>query len=58
MEWLRRLDEVAAELNVVLAIFAIGLAIVDLTFLLSQSVIDQLSTAGQVRVPAQVHKTP
>ena len=41
-EWLRRLDRIAADLNVLLVMFAIGLATLDLTFLVTQRVIDRL----------------
>jgi hypothetical protein len=47
-EWLKRLDKVAGDLNVLLLVFAIGLATVDLTFLFSQSVIDRLPTVTRV----------
>ena len=41
-EWLRRLDRTAGELNVLLVVFAIGLATLDLTFPVSERVIDRL----------------
>jgi hypothetical protein len=41
-EWLRCLDRIAADLNVLLIMFAIGLAALDLTFLVSQHVVDRL----------------
>lgn len=47
-EWLKRLDRVAGDVNVLLLVFAIGLATVDLTFLFSQSVIDRLPTVTRV----------
>jgi hypothetical protein len=47
-EWLRRLDGAAGDLNVLLVVFAIGLAALDLTILLSQIVIGQLPTTGRV----------
>ena len=50
-EWLRRLDRIAADLNVLL--FAIGLATLDLTFLLTQHVIDRLPQTTRV-----VYATP
>ena len=37
-----RLDKVAADLNVVLLIFAVGLATLDLTFMVTQKVVDRL----------------
>jgi hypothetical protein len=45
---MRRLDQVAGDLNVLLVVFPIGLAALDLTILLSQIVIGQLPTAGRV----------
>jgi hypothetical protein len=41
-EWLRRLDQSAADLNVVLAAFVIGLAVLDLTLLVTQQMVDRL----------------
>ena len=39
---LRRLDRAAADLNVLLVVIAIGLAALDVTFLLTQKVVDHL----------------
>ena len=39
---LRRIDRVAADLNVLLVVIAIGLAALDVTFLITQKVIDRL----------------
>ena len=39
---LKRLDRVAGDLNVVLVMFAIGLATLDLTFVASQKLLDYL----------------
>jgi hypothetical protein len=39
---LKRLDRVAGDLNVVLVMFAIGLATLDLTFVASQELLDHL----------------
>ena len=47
-EWLRRLDRIAGDLNVLLIAFAIGLATLDLTFLLTQHVIDRLPQTTRV----------
>lgn len=41
-EMLRRVDRVAADLNVLLVVVAIGLAALDMTFLLTQTFIDNL----------------
>ena len=40
MDWWRRLDHIAADLNILLLMFAIGLATLDLTFIVTQQVID------------------
>jgi hypothetical protein len=39
---LHRMDKVAGDLNVLLAVIAIGLAALDVTFLVTQKVIDRL----------------
>lgn len=39
---LRRIDRAAGELNVLLVVIAIGLAAVDVTFLVTQKVVDRL----------------
>lgn len=41
-DWLRRLDRLAADLNIVLVMFAIGLGILDLTFVFSQRLLELL----------------
>jgi hypothetical protein len=41
-ELLRRIDRAAADLNVLLAVVAIGLAALDMTFLLTRQVVDHL----------------
>ena len=41
-QFMQRIDKVAADLNVVLIIFAVGLATLDLTFLVTQKVVDRL----------------
>ena len=41
-EMLRRVDRVAADLNVLLVVVAIGLAALDMTFLLTQTFVDNL----------------
>jgi hypothetical protein len=45
---LRRLDRIAADLNVLLIAFAIGLASLDLTVLVAQHVIDRLPQMTRV----------
>ena len=39
---IKQIDKVASDLNVVLLIFAVGLATLDLTFLVTQKVVDRL----------------
>ena len=39
---MQRVDKVAADLNVVLIVFAVGLATLDFTFMVTQKVIDRL----------------
>jgi hypothetical protein len=46
--WMRRLDRAAADLNVLLVVFAIGLAALDVTFLFSQQLIDRLPQVTRV----------
>ncbi len=41
-ELLRRIDRIAADLNVLLVVIAIGLATLDVTFLVTQKVVDHL----------------
>jgi hypothetical protein len=47
-EWLRRLDRIAADLNILLLMVAIGLATLDLTFMVTQQVIDRLPQVTRV----------
>ena len=51
-EWLRRLDRIAGDLNVLLVVFAIGLATLDLTFLFTQKVLDKLPQATRITYAA------
>jgi hypothetical protein len=39
---MQRIDKIASDLNVVLLIFAVGLATLDLTFLVTQKVVERL----------------
>ena len=41
-DMLRRIDRVVADLNVLLVVIAIGLATLDVTFLITQKVVDHL----------------
>jgi hypothetical protein len=43
-----RVDKVAADLNVVLIVFAVGLATLDFTFMVTQKVIDRLPQVTRV----------
>ncbi|MGH7092010.1 MAG: hypothetical protein ACREFB_00560 [Stellaceae bacterium] len=47
-EFLRRLDKVAGDLNIVLLLFVIGLATLDFTFLVTQKVVDNLPPATRI----------
>ena len=47
-EVLRRVDRVAADLNVLLVVIAIGLAALDMTFLVTQKVVDNLPPITRV----------
>lgn len=47
-EVLRRVDRAAADLNVLLVVIAIGLATLDMTFLLTQKVVDHLPPITRV----------
>ena len=44
----QKLDRVASDLNVSLMVFAVGLATLDLTFLLTQKVVDRLPQVTRV----------
>jgi hypothetical protein len=52
-EWLRRLDRIVADLNVLLVMFAIGLAMLDLTFVVTQRLDDRLPEVTRVTYVAQ-----
>ena len=47
-ELLRRIDRVAADLNVVLLMLALGLATLDVTFLITQKVVDKLPPVTRI----------
>jgi hypothetical protein len=47
-EFLRRVDKIAGDLNVVLFIFMIGLATLDFTFLVTQKVVESLPPATRI----------
>jgi hypothetical protein len=39
---IERIDRIAGDLNVILLVFAVGLATLDLTFMVTQKVVDRL----------------
>lgn len=45
---LRRIDRAAADLNVLLVVIAIGLATLDVTFLITQKVVDRLPSMARM----------
>ena len=47
-DMLRRADRVAADLNVLLVVVAIGLATLDVTFLVTQKVVDNLPPVTRI----------
>ena len=47
-ELLRRADRVVADLNVLLVVIAIGLAALDMTFLLTKEVVDHLPPVTRI----------
>ncbi len=60
-EWLRRLDRAAGDLNVLLVVFAIGLALLTVTFLASQRAIEHLppvTRAAYAQQKAPPHLPP
>jgi hypothetical protein len=57
-EWLRRLDRIAADLNILLLMFAIGLATLDLTFIVAEQVIDRLPQMTRVGYVDGVAQSP
>jgi hypothetical protein len=51
-ELLRRADRVAADLNVLLVVVAIGLAALDMTFLVTKTVVDNLPPITRISYDA------
>ena len=51
-ELLRRIDRAAGELNVLLVVIAIGLAALDVTFLVSMKVVDKLPPITRISYDA------
>jgi hypothetical protein len=57
-ELLRRADRIVADLNVLLVVIAIGLAALDMTFLLTQEVVDHLPPVTRIsyeQAPSSSH---
>ena len=56
---LRRLDKVAGDINVVLIVFAVGLATLDFTFLVTQKVVERLPQVTRiVDAPSPIAQAP
>ena len=58
---MQRVDKLAGDLNVVLVIFAVGLATLDLTFLVTQRVVDRLPQVTRLvddATPAVANNAP
>lgn len=55
----QRMDKVAGDLNVVLVVFAVGLATLDFTFLVTQKVVDRLPQVTRiVDAPSPIAQVP
>ena len=57
-EALRRADRIAGDLNILLMVIAIGLATLDLTFLVTQKVVEQLPPITRLAHDAAPPSTP
>jgi hypothetical protein len=55
---LGRIDRIAGDLNVVLLVFAVGLATLDLTFMVTQKVVDRLPQVTRLADEAAPVATP
>jgi hypothetical protein len=56
---MQRLNKVAGDLNVVLIVFAVGLATLDFTFLVTQKVIERLPQVTRVvDAPSPIAQVP
>jgi hypothetical protein len=53
-ETMRRVDRIAADMNVLLVVIAIGLATLDVTFLISKKVVDYLPPVTRVSHDAEL----
>ena len=47
-QFFQRIDRIAGDLNVVLLVFAVGLATLDLTFMVTQRVVDRLPQVARL----------
>jgi hypothetical protein len=47
-QFFQRVDRIAGDLNVVLLVFAVGLATLDLTFMVTQKVVDRLPQVARL----------
>lgn len=56
--FMQRLDRVAGDLNVILLVFAVGLATLDFTFLVTQKVIDRLPQVTRLAQDADAAPMP
>ena len=56
-QMMQRVDKIAGDLNVVLLIFAVGLATLDFTFLVTQKVVERLPEVTRM-VPDQSSNAP
>jgi predicted Kef-type K+ transport protein len=56
VQLLRRADRVAADLNVILVVFTVGLATLDLTCLVAQKVISQLPDLTRLAVDSEIQR--
>ena len=54
-EMLRRVDRVAADLNVLLVVIAIGLAALDVSILMTQKIIDHLPPVTRISYDTSPH---
>jgi hypothetical protein len=56
---MQRADKVAGDLNVILIVFAVGLATLDFTFLVTQKVVDHLPQVTRVvDAPSPIAQVP
>ena len=56
-EVLQRIDRIAGDLNILLVVIAIGLATLDLTFLVTQNVVNHLPPITRIAPDATPHSS-